>query len=56
METKVKDIILVIQWQEVDVEHIDDFSQVNHLNLKNPEEFTAYYKKVLKEFEDINNF
>ena len=44
------------QWQEVDVDHIDDFSQVNHINFKNPEEFTACYEKVLEEFEDIKNF
>lgn len=43
------------QWQEVDVEHVIDFSQVNHINFKNPEEFTACYEKVLEEFEDINN-
>jgi len=43
------------QWQEVDVDHIDDFSQVNHINFKNPEEFTACYEKVLEAFEDIIN-
>ena len=43
------------EWQEVDVEHVKDFKQVNHINFKNAEEFTACYEKGLKEFENINN-
>ena len=43
------------QWHEVDVEHVIDFSQVNHINFKSSEEFTACYEKILHEFENISN-
>lgn len=42
-------------WVELDPENVDYLSQVNHINFKNVDVMEACFKKILKEFDDIDS-
>ena len=42
------------EWWKVDIKHISDLSQVNHINFKSKEEFESCYSKIIEEFEKID--